>query len=137
MGVILDSSIVIAADRRREPPRVFVRRMMALAGDQEAALSSIGLTEIVHGIYRSNTAEQRARREEFVQELLQGLPVYAYTKETAMLAGRIDGEQRSRGVVIPFPDLLIGATALHLGYAVLTANIRHFQLIPGLQLLSL
>ena len=49
-------------------------------------------------------------------ELMADLTVYPYTKETALLAGRIDGEQQSRGVIIPFPDLLIGATALSLGY---------------------
>jgi predicted nucleic acid-binding protein len=40
-------------------------------------------------------------------------------------------------VVIALPDLLIGATALHLGYAVATLNIRHFQLIPGLSVVQL
>jgi predicted nucleic acid-binding protein len=29
-------------------------------------------------------------------------------------------------------DLLIGATALELGYSVATNNSRHFELIPGL-----
>jgi predicted nucleic acid-binding protein len=48
------------------------------------------------------------------------LTVYPYTKETALLAGKIDGEQQSRGVVIPFGDLLIGATALSHGFKVLT-----------------
>ena len=63
--------------------------------------------------------------------------MYPYTKETALLAGKMDGEQQSRGVVIPFADLLIGATALVLGYKVLTANPRDFQAIPGLSVLSL
>jgi tRNA(fMet)-specific endonuclease VapC len=49
-----------------------------------------------------------------------------------MLAGKLDGEQQSKGVVIPFGDLLIGATALSLGFSLLTANLRHFQKIPGL-----
>jgi predicted nucleic acid-binding protein len=64
--------------------------------------------------------------------LLADLTVYPYTKQTAILAGKIDGEQQSQGVVIPFPDLLIGATALLLGFAVLTANLRHLRLVPGL-----
>ena len=59
-----------------------------------------------------------------------------YTKETALLAGPIDGEQQSRGVVIPFGDLLTGATALSLGYQVLTGNLRHFQKIPGLSVIQ-
>jgi hypothetical protein len=29
------------------------------------------------------------------------LTVYPYTKETALLAGKIDGEQQSHGVVLP------------------------------------
>ena len=53
------------------------------------------------------------------------------------LAGKIDGEQQSQGVVIPFGDLLIGATAISLGFSVLTANLRHFQKIPGLTVVQL
>ena len=53
-----------------------------------------------------------------------------------MLAGKLDGEQQSKGVVIPFRDLLIGATALSLGYAVLTVNLRDFRRIPGLSVVQ-
>ena len=104
---------------------------------QEAALSAVGLTELVHGIYRAQTPEIRQRRDAFVTELLTDLAVYPYTKETALLAGKLDGEQQSQGAVIPFGDLLIGATALALGYKVLTVNLRDFQRIPGLSVLSL
>jgi predicted nucleic acid-binding protein len=92
---------------------------------------------VVHGIYRAQTLEIRQRRESLINELLADLAVYPYTKETALLAGKIDGEQQSRGVVIPFGDLLIGATALALGYRVLTANPRDFHRIPGLSVMQL
>ena len=36
-----------------------------------------------------------------------------------------------------FDDLLIGATALHLGYEVATLNLRDFQRIPGLSVIQL
>ncbi|MGD0796083.1 MAG: hypothetical protein ABR910_00035 [Acidobacteriaceae bacterium] len=36
-----------------------------------------------------------------------------------------------------FTDLLIGATALSLGFSVMTENVRHFKLIPGLDVISL
>jgi predicted nucleic acid-binding protein len=39
--------------------------------------------------------------------------------------------------VVPFADLLIGVTALSLGYSVLTINARHFARIPGLPLVQL
>jgi predicted nucleic acid-binding protein len=112
-----------------------VQQVIAVAGNQEAALSSIGLTELVHGIYRANSAQVRTRRRSFVDELRIGLTVYPYTAETALLAGRIDGEQTAAGVVVPFVDLLIGATALSLGFSIQTVNMRHFNKIPGLNVI--
>jgi predicted nucleic acid-binding protein len=137
MGLILDSSVVIAAERRGENVERLIERIVAATGDQEAALSAIGLTELIHGLYRAKTAAMRLQRQSFLDELLADLTVYPYTKETAMLAGKLDGEQQSKGVVIPFGDLLIGATALSLGFSVLTANLRHFQKIPGLSVMQL
>jgi len=132
MGLILDSSVVIDAERRGETAERLVERAVRVAGDQETALSAVGLTELVHGLHRANTPALRLRRQAFLDDLLAGLTVYPYTKETALLAGKLDAEQRSRGVVIPYPDLLIGATALCLGFSVLTANTRHFAQVPGL-----
>lgn len=136
MGVILDSSVVIDAERRGETVGLLVERIIQSTGDQEAALSAVGLTEIVHGIYRAPTREIRSRRQAFLDELLADLTIYPYTQETAMLAGRLDAEQQIKGVVIPFADLLIAATALVLGYSVLTVNVRHFRLVPGLSVLE-
>jgi tRNA(fMet)-specific endonuclease VapC len=136
MGLILDSSVVIAAERRGDTVAQLIEKIITKVGDQEAALSAIGLTELIHGLYRAQTPETRLRRESFLNELLTDVTVYPYTKETALLAGKLDGEQQSQGVVIPFGDLLIGATALSLGYEVLTGNLRHFQKMPGLSVIE-
>jgi predicted nucleic acid-binding protein len=93
MGLILDSSVVIAAERRGDTPEQLVEQVIGLAGNQEAALSSMGLTELAHGIYRADSAQRRLVRQAFVEELRIALTVYPYTAETAMLVGRIDGEQ--------------------------------------------
>jgi predicted nucleic acid-binding protein len=137
MGLILDSSVVIAVERRGDTVEQFIERVVNATGDQDAALSAVGLTELIHGLYRAKTPAMRLRRESFLNELLADLTVYPYTKETAMLAGKLDGEQQSKGVVIPFGDLLIGATALSLGYSVLTVNLRDFRRIPGLSVVRL
>ncbi len=137
MGLILDSSVIIDAERRGETVERLIERIVRSTGDQDAALSAVGLTELVHGIYRASAPQIRSRREAFLNELLSDLTVYPYTKETAMLAGKLDGEQQSKGVVIPFADLLIGATALALSYSVLTVNVRHFERIPGLSVVQL
>ena len=59
--------------------------------------------------------------------------VHPMTLEIAQLAGRIEGEQAAKGISIDFEDLVIGATALHLGFDVATINVKHFQRIPGLK----
>jgi predicted nucleic acid-binding protein len=56
------------------------------------------------------------------------------TLSTARMAGTIDGHARERGIVIPCADLWTGITALEPGFAVATANVRHFRLIPNLTL---
>ncbi len=137
MGLILDSSVVIAAERRGDTVEKLIEQVFTVSGEQDAALSSVGLTELVHGIYRAQSPRTRLLRESFIGELLLDLTVYPYTKEAAMLAGKLDGEQQARGVIIPFVDLLIGATALSLGFSVLTVNARHFHMIPDLHVIQL
>jgi tRNA(fMet)-specific endonuclease VapC len=137
MGLIVDSSVAIAAERRGDTVEELLQRVISFADDQNAALAAVGVTELVHGIYRAQSNEMRLRRQAFVEEFVRTLSVYPYTLDTARLAGRIDGEQQASGITIPFGDLLIGATALSIGFGVLTANLRHFQLIPGLNIVSL
>jgi tRNA(fMet)-specific endonuclease VapC len=93
--------------------------------------------ELTHGIYRAKTDADRKRRESFVEEVFRSVSVHPITLEVARLAGRIHGEQMGLGVSIDFADLLIGATALHLGFAVVTLNVDHFQMIPGLSVAQL
>src|SRR5208282_3060153 len=129
MGVILDSSILIAGERAKESVAEVLERVEAVCGKTAAALT--------HGIYRARTDADRKRRETFVEELFQAVAVHPLTLEVARLAGRIHGEQMGQGISIDFPDLIIGATALHLGFDVVTLNVRHFQLIPGLSVVPL
>ena len=60
------------------------------------------------------------------------MTVHPLTDEIAERAGAISGRQAERGVILPFADLLIGATALHHGFEVVTENVRHFETIPDL-----
>jgi predicted nucleic acid-binding protein len=41
-------------------------------------------------------------------------------------------DRRGKGNVLPLNDLMIAAAAIEQGYAVLTGNLRHFQMVPGL-----
>jgi tRNA(fMet)-specific endonuclease VapC len=137
MGVILDSSILIAGERRRDSVWEVLQRVEAVCGKTTAALSAVTAVELTHGIYRAQTEADRKRRETYVEELFQAVAVYPLTLEVARLAGRLHGEQMRQGITIDFPDLIIGATALHVGFGVVTQNVRHFQQIPGLSVMEI
>jgi predicted nucleic acid-binding protein len=53
------------------------------------------------------------------------------------VSDKIDGENQAQGIRLPLSDLLIGVTALELGYGIATGNLRHFQMIPGLSVVQL
>lgn len=96
MGLILDSSVLIAAQRNGETVTQLLKRVLAVMGNQETALSAVALVEFVHGIYRANTPQVRTRREAFIQELLADVPVYPFTQPIALLAGESTPSNRAR-----------------------------------------
>lgn len=136
MGLILDSSVVIAGERRSHTVRQILEQFKSDYGEIEIGLSVVTIVELVHGIQRAGTEERRRRRQAFVDELIRDVPVHPVTIETAGLAGRIEGDQAAHGVTIAFEDLLIAATALQLGFGAATGNIRQFEQIPDLRLVK-
>jgi tRNA(fMet)-specific endonuclease VapC len=132
VGIILDSSVIVTAERRGHSVRQILEQVLASQGETEVGLSVVTVAELVHGAYRAKTQAQKERRLEFIERLCWDVPVHPVTLDIARLVGRIEGEQEAQGIQFAFEDLVIGATALHLGYAVMTLNTRHFQRIPGL-----
>ena len=114
MGLILDSSILVAAERRGEPVSDLLARIFAVTGHHDVLISAVTVIEIEHGLWRANTPDLARRRRRYLDEIYLAIPV------------------RSIGSVIPFADLQIGITALYFGYAIITGNPRHFRMIPNL-----
>ena len=137
MGLILDSSVLIAAERQGQNARKMLSAISTQVGNKEIALSVITLIELAHGAARADTTQRKAKRQQFIHELLTALPIHPVTVPVAIRGGRIDGENQAKGVRLPITDLLIGITALELNYSVATANLRHFQMIPGLSVVRL
>jgi predicted nucleic acid-binding protein len=79
---------------------------------------------------------ERKKRQQFIHEPLTALPIHPVTVMVALRVGQIDGESQAKGVRLLLADLLIGVTALELGYSVVTGNLRHFQMIPGLSVVQ-
>jgi predicted nucleic acid-binding protein len=98
-------------------------------GETQAALSAVTIVEFAHGIERAQTDAQRQRR---LHELRAAMKVHPLTDEIAEPPGSISGQQTHHGIVIPFADLSIGATAPHHVCDVVTGNVRHCEMIPDL-----
>jgi predicted nucleic acid-binding protein len=137
VGLILDSSIIISAERRGHSVLQILEQIKVAYGEIDIGISVITVAELMHGAYRANNDALKQRRLSFIDRLCQDIPVYPVTLEIARLVGRIEGEQASKGIAIAFEDLAIGATALHLRFEVATLNTRHFKLIPGLNVVSI
>lgn len=103
----------------------------------DLSLSPVIVAELVHGIFRAKTPEVSARRRAYIEELIALIPVHPITTRTGWLIGQIEGQEASKGNVLPFSDLLIAVAAIEQGYAVLTSNVRHFAKIPQLPMLTL
>jgi predicted nucleic acid-binding protein len=137
MGLILDSSVLIASERKGRNARQALAELAGHAAGEDVAMSVVTLIELAHGVARADTSERKATRRQFLNELIAALPVHPVTVPVALRAGQIDGENTARGIRVALSDLLIGVTALELGYRVATSNVRHFQMVPGLRVVSL
>ena len=137
MGLILDSSVLIAAERQGKNARQMLAAIAGAVGNTEIAISVVTLIELAHGASRADTPQRKDQRLQFIEELRAALPIHSVTVPIALRAGQIDGESQAKGLRIPLSDLLIGVTALELDYSVATSNLRHFQRIAGLSVMQL
>lgn len=134
--MILDSSIIIAAERRGHTVRQILEQIQATHGEVDIGISVVTIAELMHGVYRAKTDGNKHGRLAFIDRLCSDVPVHPVTVETARMIGRIEGQQAATGNTIAFEDLAIGVTALQLGFDVATHNVRHFQRIPGLNVVT-
>jgi tRNA(fMet)-specific endonuclease VapC len=122
LGLVLDSSVLIAAERRKLTAAQAIEEVQRAVAEVPVVLSAITIAEIGHGIYRANAPEIRLRRRAFLDDLKATIPVYPLTESTAEIVARIGAEQAVKGINLPLADLMIGACALELGYAIGTSN---------------
>ena len=136
MGIILDSSVLIALERKGKSSKYALQELHERFDGEEIALSIISVVELAHGIARADSEVRRAKRQEYLDDLTATLDIHLVTIPVALRAGQIDGENTAKGIRLALADLLIGVTALELGYRVATSNTRHFQMIPALETIS-
>lgn len=131
MGALIDSSVLIAAERSR----VGLESALAAHGSEPVAIAAVTASELLHGVHRATGAAVRRRREAFVERLLDALPVLPFDLVCARIHAALWAQLAARGASVGAHDLLIGATAISAGYRVATRDMRSFARIPGLEVL--
>lgn len=133
MGLLIDSTVFVHAERNRQTPADLITELMDRWGDREFGISVMSAGELFHGCWRADTPSRRANRQEFVETILAAIPVVPITLAIARLFGEIDARLSAAGRRIPTSDLLIASTALSRGDELVTGNPRHFDRVQGLR----
>ena len=143
MGTILDTTVFITLERavRTLPQRGAMaevgRRLEATLGPAEdVAIAAITASELLHGVHRA-TPEHRARREAFVETVLAAFPPISFDLLAARAYARLWAALASAGTDVGAHDRIVAATAIAAGWRVATANVRHFERVPGLDVVDI
>lgn len=130
MGTLIDSSVLVAAERGL----LDFERVLRDSGDEAVALAAITASELLHGVHRLKSGVRQARAERFVEDVLSRLPVVPFDLAAARVHARLGAELRAKGAQVGAHDLIIAATAVTIDFAVATRDVRSFPRIVGLTL---
>ena len=127
MGILIDSSVLIAAERGD----LDLDAVLARSGDDALGVAAITVAEVLYGVHRLGGL-RRMHAQQFADRWLAALPVVAFDVETAAVHATLAVEIGRQGLPMGAHDLVIAATAVRLGYAVATRDRRSFARIEGL-----
>ena len=129
MGLILDTSLLVAYERRRfDLPAFLLTR-----GNESVAIAAVTLSELLHGWHRAIDPVIKAERGRYVGAIRRDYVVIPFGEAQAECHARIWAGLEASGNIIGAHDLQIAATALSLDYDLATLNEREFSRVPGLR----
>ena len=130
MGVILDTSVLIDAERRESK----IDTLTEHREEEILGLSVISVSELLHGVHRADSTRRRLKRSAYVEKVIELFTIYAFEVSMARIYAELWTDLSKKGLQIGAHDLIIGSTALALGFSVATSNKRHFERIEGLKI---
>jgi tRNA(fMet)-specific endonuclease VapC len=96
--------------------------------------STINIAELLYGAERLRDEDRRRHLLTDINNLLAQMNVLAFDQASAETFGRIRASVERAGNPRDVPDLMIASVAIRNGLTLVTGNIRHFDVIPGLQI---
>ncbi len=132
MGLILDSSVIISAERGRFD----LGGLLTAYRDEPTRITSITASELLHGWERAQAGKRRDRRKQFIENVLRILPSIPLDLDTARVHARLWARLEQQGNIIGAHDLLIAATCVQEDDALATLNEEEFSRIPELTVID-
>ena len=128
MKYLLDTDVLINHLRKKKAlSEVFFQK--------GCGISVVTKGELLYGAYKSSQPRKNLR---IVESLLEELPLEILPLEDRVLHlfGELKAKLEKKGKRLSDFDLLIAATALSRNLILVTGNIRHYQRIPNLRVIS-
>lgn len=97
------------------------------------AISVVSYGELLYGCHKSQRMHENLAK---VRHLAELYPVLEVTRPVMECFGELKASLSSAGTLVDDFDLLIGCTALTMNYSIVTNNIKHYQKIPGLNVIN-
>ncbi|NOR78875.1 MAG: PIN domain-containing protein [Methanophagales archaeon] len=129
-GLIVDTDILIDLLRKKDYAVSLIKK---IEDEIELATSAINVFELYRGAYKSRNQEKNLAS---VKGLLNSLRMLNTDEDSMEIAGKITAGLERDGNMMDIRDLLIASIALVNGFGVLTNNIRHFNKIKHLKVIS-
>jgi tRNA(fMet)-specific endonuclease VapC len=129
MGIIFDTSILIAIERSSDN----IERLVEGREEEPFGISTITVSELLHGVHRADSENRRLKREAYVEKIIETFPIYSFDLSASRIYARIWANLAKKGISIGAHDLIIASTAISLGFSVATSDIRDYGKIKGLK----
>ncbi|OGM23183.1 hypothetical protein A2961_03565 [Candidatus Woesebacteria bacterium RIFCSPLOWO2_01_FULL_39_21] len=104
-----------------------------VANIDELTGSYVSLSELYEGVYR--VSDWHKEEESVLKFFSQLSEVYGVDKDISKQFGRIRADLKKKGKVIEDMDIFMAATCMANGLTMITLNKKHFERVPGLEIL--
>lgn len=132
MGVLFDTRILIDLERGS----IDLDQLIRHRENEPFGTSVITVAELLHGVHRADTEKRQLARAAYVEKIIESFPVYPLDLGAARIYARVWATLAKKGITIGAHDLIIGSTAISLGFSVITSDLRDYSKIKGLKVES-
>lgn len=128
MKFMLDTNTCIYIIKKK-PTKVIERFLQTKIS--HIGISSITMSELTYGVYKSSKPEQNQMA---LAQFVAALEILPYGDEAVQFYGHLRAHLEKQGTPIGALDMLIAAHALSINCTLITNNEKEFIRVPGLKI---